>query len=87
LQQYLDSIREVIRDPASGMLLSQYQGAWQLTIVRRSGSWRGAHGYGWILIEYRLGLGRWVTAFQPRSGLRELMSAKRTHRTWLRRPL
>lgn len=86
LQAYLQSIRDVVLDGRSGVLVSRYQGPWQLTVVGRSGQRQGPAGYNWILVEYRVGVGRWVTAYQPRDGLRVLMSTVRTDRQWLRRP-
>jgi hypothetical protein len=86
LAQYVQSITAVILDSRSGILTCRYQGAWQLTIVGRAGAFRGPAGSPWILVEYRVGLGHWVTAHQPRVGLRVLLSPMRTDRRWLRRP-
>ena len=63
LAQYLASIQQVFLDSRSGILISFYQGAWQLAAVRRSYELQGPSGRGWVLVEYRVGLGRWVTAY------------------------
>jgi hypothetical protein len=84
LPAYLSSIRRTILDPRSGLLLSRYHGQWQFTIVRRSGVFRGPAGFDWILVDYRIGLGHWVTAFQPRDGLGVLRSPRRESLQWLR---
>jgi hypothetical protein len=84
LDSYLESIRAVILDPLSGVLTSRYEGSWQLTAVRHSGELRGPDGFEWILVDYRVGLGYWVTAYQPASGLQELQSPRRSDVRWLR---
>lgn len=86
LTEYLDSIRQVIRDPSSGVFTSRFGGAWQLGIVRESGDLRGPEGRSWLLVEYRLATGRWVTAFQPENGLDELTRPARSDLRWQRRP-
>src|SRR5581483_9149683 len=86
LQDYLDTIRDVFLDARSGLMLSQYYGQWQLAAMRRSGAAQGPDGGPWILAEYRAGLGRWVTAYQPRSGLRVLRDPRRGRLVWLRPP-
>lgn len=86
IEGYLDSIRDAILDGRNGVLLCRYQGHWQLTIVRRSGSLKGPDGFEWLLVDYRPGLGHWVTAYQPREGLRVMRSASREDVRWLRRP-
>jgi len=83
---YLVGIRSIVLDPASGILTSRYRGQWQLTIVRRSGNMQGPGGFAWVLVEYRLGIGYWMTAYQARDGLRALFDPNREHRRWLRRP-
>ncbi len=86
-EAYLDSLEKVIKDPQSGLLVNQFRDrGWQLTIVGRSGSMRGPAGSEWIMIEYRLSTGHWVTAFQPREGLDYLEMPERSQKLWLRRP-
>ncbi len=68
LDGYVQSIREVILDPSSGIFISRYWGEWQLGVARRSGVLRGPGGTDWVLVEYRISLGHWVTAFQPSQG-------------------
>lgn len=86
LSRYLRSIRNVVLDPASGVLTNRYQGARQLGIVRESGDLRGPQGYDWILVQYRLGLGHWVTTFQPQDGLDKLNNPGWSDVRWLRQP-
>ncbi len=86
LQEYLDSIRNVVLDPTSGVLTNRYQGAWQLTIVRRSGGLEGPAGLAWIMVDYRVAMGHWMTAFQPDNGLGVLRRPERTDLRWLRHP-
>lgn len=86
LAGYVASIREVIGDSDSGLLVCQYQGAWQLTVVRESRLLRGPAGQDWLLVDYRLGTGHWTTAHQLRQGLADLRSPRREHLRWLRIP-
>ena len=85
LQDYFDSIRRVILDPRSGVFIGRYQGAWQLGVVRDADDLRGPGGSEWVLVEYRLVLGHWVTALQPRvSRDAELRNPRRDSIRWLR---
>lgn len=86
LQEYVGGIQAVILDPASAVLTSRYQGAWQLTVVRRSGPLRGPNGFAWVLVDYRVQTGHWVTAYQPGEGLQVLQRPTREGIRWLRRP-
>jgi hypothetical protein len=86
LIDYVESIRRVILDPTSGVFVGRYQRAWQLSMVRDSGDLRGPGGGDWILIEYRVDTGHWVTAYQPRVSLeRALANPAREDVRWLRR--
>ncbi len=86
LEGYVTSIRAVILDERSGVLISRYQAAWQLTILRRSAELQGPLGFAWVLLDYRLATGHWVTAYQPSRGLLVLQDPRRTNLRWLRRP-
>jgi hypothetical protein len=87
LTEYIESIRDVIRDPASGAALSLLSGEWHLTVVRRSGALRGPQGHEWLMVDYRVSMRSWMTAYQMRHGLSEIMrSAHRQGIRWLRHP-
>ena len=86
LQGYYDSISSLILDHRSGVLTSAYGTRLQLTIVGRTRQDRGPGGAELILVEYRVELGHWVTAFQPTDGLRVFRNARRTGIRWLRLP-
>jgi hypothetical protein len=86
LAAYVESIRNVVLDETSEVFTSQYQGTWQLGVVRPSGALRGPGGFAWVLVEYRVATGHWVTAYQPEQGLRELHHPRRSDVRWLRRP-
>ncbi len=85
-QDYISSIRDVVLDSRSGALTSTYYGFPHLTVVRRSLDLRGPLGFAWLLVEYRVGLGHWVTAFQPRNLVDAIRSEHRQDVRWLRRP-
>ncbi|HEX5503766.1 MAG TPA: hypothetical protein VFW96_14175 [Thermomicrobiales bacterium] len=85
LTQYLASIRDVILDPASGVLIGRYSGEWQLTVVRRSGALRGSQGFEWVMVDYRVSIGHWVTAHQLAAGLSAVTASPLRERLqWLR---
>ena len=86
LAAYEESVRGLLLDPRSGVLTSRYDQQWQIGVLRRSGELRGGQGFEWTLVEYRVGVGYWVTAYQPREGLRVLLSSRRSDVRWLRRP-
>lgn len=82
---YVESIKAVVLDPTSRIFVGQYERTWQLSIARESGELRGPRGSDWVLVEYRLETGHWVTALQPRDSLEaELHSPKRSVIRWLR---
>lgn len=87
LAAYLESIRQVILDATSGVLTHRYQGVWTLGIVRRSGNLRGPGGHDWVLLEYRVERGHWLTAYQPERGLQTLESPRWSDIRWLRSPM
>ncbi len=88
LEDYLSCGHEVVLDPTSGILAGQLHGLyWHLTIVRRSGRWRGPQGYEWMVVEYRVEFGHWVTIFQLQRGLATITHDPERHRQrWLRQP-
>lgn len=87
LNAYLESLRQIVLDERSGVVVSQYRDkGWQLAVVRRSYELRGPEGYEWVTIEYRVTTGHWMTAFQPEEGLAYFQRAERKEQRWLRRP-
>lgn len=86
LADYVESIRAVLLDETSGVFTSRYADAWQLGVVRQSADLRGPGGFEWILVDYRIAIGHWVTAYQPRAGLQELRNPRRSNLRWVRRP-
>ena len=86
LDDYLASIRAVVRDPASGLVVRRYEGkAWQLTIVGRSGNWRGPGAGDWVLVDYRVETGHWTTAYQFSGDPNDRVRVKASDVRWLRR--
>jgi hypothetical protein len=86
LEEYVDSLRDVVLDPASGVVAFKYQGAPQLGVLRESHDLRGPMGGEWVLIQYRVSIGHLVTAFQPVRGLEIVTEPQWTDVRWLRRP-
>ena len=89
LAEYLSSVRRVVTDAASGVFLSRFHGRhWQVTVVRRSGNLHGPGGHEWVMVEYRVETGHWITAFQPECGLLYItQDQRRQELRWLRRPV
>ncbi|MGB9591319.1 MAG: hypothetical protein ACPL1K_02245, partial [Candidatus Kryptoniota bacterium] len=85
LDEYLESLRAVIRNPESGIMVSKYQGIyWQIAFIAESGRWCGVGGSDFILVEYRDGYGFWITGFQP-VDLQRQLQAHRSDIRWLRK--
>jgi hypothetical protein len=83
---YVASIRDVILDPTSGVFTNEYGGALALGVIRESGALRGPGGYAWVLVQYRVARGHWMTAFQPVDGPAELDKSEWGTVRWLRMP-
>ncbi len=86
LEEYVGSISQVVMDGHTGIFTSRYQGQWQIGFVRRSGDLLGPSGSEWVLVEYRLDIGHWVTAYQPVEGLGVIEGPGRENIGWQRRP-
>lgn len=84
LEAYLQSARDVVLDPTSGVFLSRYEGQLQVGLIGASGALRGPGGRSSVLIEYRVELGHWVTAFQIE--LADLSPPRRSEFRWLLMP-
>lgn len=81
---FIDSLWQVVRSDSSGIFLSHYQSALQVGCIGHSGDNRGPGGFDWILVEYRVDTGFWVTGFQLEWA--SLISPQRTNVRWLRNP-
>lgn len=86
LPGFLESLKLVVLDAGNGVFTSRYQETWQLGVIRRSQDLRGFNGQDWVLLEYRIATGHWVTAYQPEAGLLDLASPRRSNLRWLRGP-
>jgi hypothetical protein len=87
LDAYLVSLRRVIGDAASGVFVSRYLGAWQLGVIGHSLGARGPGGGRWILVDYRVEIGHWTTAYQPERPLkRAIYTPSREAIQWIRLP-
>lgn len=85
-KDYLRALSDLVLDEQSGMLYHEYHGVGQLMIMGRSGTNRGPEGSDWIVLEYRIGLGHWVTGFQPTENLRLINDRFRMRRKWIVKP-
>jgi hypothetical protein len=88
---YVASIRAVILDRTSGVMLHQYgptaHAAWQIAMIRPSGSFQGPGGHEWLLVQYRVTLAHWVTAYQFPGGPSALQADPQMRSVrWLRQP-
>lgn len=65
LEEYVQSIREAVLNPEAGVFVNRFENQeWQLSVVAPTGRWLGPRGREWTLVEYRLSIGHWVTAYQ-----------------------
>ncbi|HLI51199.1 MAG TPA: hypothetical protein VKU87_05345 [Thermomicrobiaceae bacterium] len=80
-----DAIR-IARDPRSGVFVSSWQGQRTVGVIGFLATACGLRGSGWILVEYRVAMGHWVTVFQPVNGLRYIDRPGRARLQWLRHP-
>lgn len=65
---YIASIRNAVLN-ADGVYTHTYHGQWSVGFARESGVLQGDGGGRWIVVQYKLSIGKWVTAFQPRVSL------------------
>jgi hypothetical protein len=87
LAEYLQSMRAAILDRASGVFVSRFGGNWQIAVICPSRDLRGPGGHEWVMVEYRVTTGLWVTGFQPAQGLAQAtQDPQREAGRWLRRP-
>jgi hypothetical protein len=84
VDQYIESLHEVIIDPKSEVLISKYHDYWQISFVGESGKWQGENGFSHILVEYRVKYGYWVTGFQPED-LQKQLIMNRSDLKWIRK--
>jgi hypothetical protein len=91
LPDYLASVRALILNADAGIYTSAYgpsaaTAQWQLGIVGRSGPFQGPQGFSWTLVEYRVALGHWVTAYQVPHLPGVLVEPQRWNLQWIRQP-
>lgn len=86
LAEYVDSIRRVVLDPTSGIFTNRYHAELSLGVVRETRELRGPRGNEWVLVQYRVSRGYWMTAFQPNLGLDELSGPEWSDIRWLQQP-
>lgn len=84
LERYERSIGELIGDPATGIFASLYRGGQQFGFIRRSRELLGPEGLDWVLVEYRVKSGYWITAFQLNDVPGHLAKPVRRNVRWLR---
>jgi hypothetical protein len=88
LEEYLEFASQVINDPDSGILISQRGSRWHLAFIRESREMMGDEGYAFVMVEYRVAIGHWMTFFQPEDGIAYLEDdLRRTNKKWLRHPI
>lgn len=83
LEDYKQSLQEVILDPDSDIFVSKYNDAWQIGFVHENQRWRGVRGKDFILVEYKVKYGYWTTGFQPQNLKRQVFEG-RENIVWLR---
>ena len=85
--EYRRSLLAMVRAPDTAILASRYSGHWHLTYLGASRLMRGVGGGEWIMLEYDVPEGHWVTAFQPEAGMSYVLASRRRgDMRWLREP-
>ncbi|MCE5209845.1 MAG: phage head morphogenesis protein [Chloroflexi bacterium] len=86
LEEYLQSLKNIVEDPNSDIFISKYNDAWQVGFVGKSGKWQGAKGNSFIFVEYKVKYGYWVTGFQPKDIETQVLNYKeREILKWIRK--
>lgn len=84
LNEYYQSLREVIEDENSGIVVHKIGSEWQIGFLNSSGKWRGQEGRNIIFVDYRISVSHWVTGFQPKD-IDELVANDRwSNVQWIR---
>ena len=84
LNEYYQSLREVIEDENSGIVVHKIGSEWQIGFLNSSGKWRGQEGRDTIFVDYRISVSHWVTGFQPKD-IDELVTNDRwSNVQWIR---
>ncbi len=84
LDDYIQSLKDVINNPKSGIFVSRYNEAWQIGFIDESGKWKGEKGFSHILVEYKVKYGYWVTGFQPEN-IGTHIQKNRDNFVWIRK--
>jgi|GEM_PF-859656 len=84
LNEYYQSLREVIEDENSGIVVHKIGSEWQVGFLNTSSEWRGLAGNDIIFVDYRLSISYWVTGYQPDDFESLLASSKWSNIKWLR---
>lgn len=82
-ETYEASVASIAEQPESGVFINRFLGHRSVGVVGRSGVWYGPEGAEWMLVEYRVAVGHWTTAFQVRRGLGYIEQQRREGFRWL----
>jgi len=87
LADYYASGARLARDPRSGVLISRVgRFGLHVAIVGRVRGAAGSGGHEWMLVEFRLRIGRWATLMHLQRGLLHFNNPDRIGKIWLRLP-
>ena len=84
IENYYHDLKAVIQDPESEIFVSRFGEFWQIGFVRKSNELRGPEGHEFVIIDYRVAIGHWVTGFQPKTLSEVIDNDHRTEIKWLR---
>lgn len=85
LEDYYESIRDVVGDSQTKMFISRYLGELQAGFVRDAGPYKGASSKGIFFVEYRISTGSVVTANQAKTIDGIIESLERSGIIWIRK--
>jgi hypothetical protein len=85
IDQYYDSISQVIKDNQTKIFVSRYSGELQIGFTRESGEYAGIKSRGLFFVEYRLKTGQVVTANQAKIIDDIINASERSDLRWIKK--
>lgn len=85
IEGYFESLRNIIVDKTSGIIVHKIGNEWQIGFINQSGKWQGIEGGDIIFVEYRVSTAHWVTGYQPKDIDKIFSDPKWSELRWIRR--
>ena len=85
LEEYYDSISQVVQDTQTKVFISRYSGELQVGFIREAGKYAGTKSSGLFFIEFRLSTGSLVTANQAKIFDDIINAVERSDLKWIKK--